>query len=69
MAAHIVLCPECHSMQRAGTTCGICGFPIPERKASALAESRTFVGTGTQCKPMRASRVEAIIRLRQRGLI
>jgi len=66
----ITLCPNCCTIQKAGTTCSICKYPIPEREASPLSGCKSVTPQGgIAYKAMPGYKVEAIIRLRKRGLI
>jgi hypothetical protein len=66
---HMVLCPQCRTIQKAGTTCGICTCIIPERNASPLARSHTLTNSGgVKVEGMPLHKAKAIKRLADRDV-
>jgi len=61
----MTLCPGCHSIRKAGTTCPLCICPVPE--ASVVLVTAAASG-GTTKKIIPASKAEAISRLQNRDV-
>lgn len=65
---HMVLCPGCHSIRKAGTTCELCTCPVPAVEEEMVAVRTGAAHGGTSIKLIKTSRINTLQRVQDKDI-